>query len=72
MYKRTTPSDIIHALSLPTTPIKHAEDALDGVLQIFEHYSSGLGDYWMFELVGIAVAVYRYVSYCLLGHGDII
>ncbi|KAI0636718.1 hypothetical protein C8Q77DRAFT_1051073 [Trametes polyzona] len=55
---RNSPSDVIHALSMPTLPSEVAVNTLYNTFVFMENDSYGLMEMWTSELVGIATEVY--------------
>ncbi|KAI8989685.1 hypothetical protein BD414DRAFT_484925 [Trametes punicea] len=56
---RYCPSDVVHALSMPTLPLEIAVNTLCNALAIMEADSYGLSEIWTSELLGVATEVYR-------------
>lgn len=56
---RYSPSDVVHALSLPTLPPEVAVNTLYNAFAIMEADSYGLMDVWTMELLGVATEVYK-------------
>ncbi|KDQ60976.1 hypothetical protein JAAARDRAFT_31975 [Jaapia argillacea MUCL 33604] len=59
IHSRTTPSDVIYHLSLPTTPLRLVEETLYEALTSFDSGDNGLPGMWIHELLGVAVETYR-------------
>ncbi|KAI0333503.1 hypothetical protein GY45DRAFT_1319460 [Cubamyces sp. BRFM 1775] len=57
---RYSPSDVVHALSLPTLPPEVAVNTLYNAFAIMEADSYGLMDVWTMELLGVATEVYNF------------
>ncbi|KAH9857142.1 hypothetical protein C2E23DRAFT_375639 [Lenzites betulinus] len=55
---RNSPSDIVHALSMPSLPAEVAVNTLHNTFAIMEGDSNGLMEMWTPELLGIATEVY--------------
>lgn len=56
---RNSPSDVVHALSMPTFPLEVAVNTLYNAFAIMEGDSNGLVEMWISELLGVATEVYR-------------
>jgi len=59
LRSRRATSDITHILSLPSTPEHEAMDILQVTLSHFETDSNGLPAIWIWEVLGVAVEIYR-------------
>lgn len=62
IYGRKSPSDVIHTLTLSTTPYQFVVSTLYGALSIMEASTFGLPGMWMDEMLGVITEVYLYVS----------
>ena len=60
------PSDVIHALAIPTLPTEVTVNTLDKTFTTMEADSFGLMEVWTGELLGVATEVYRCDDVCLL------
>ena len=54
-----SPSDVIHALAMPTLPIEVTVSTLYHALTTMEADSYGLMEMWTGEFLGVATEVYR-------------
>ncbi|EIW60130.1 uncharacterized protein TRAVEDRAFT_120124 [Trametes versicolor FP-101664 SS1] len=55
---RNSPSDVVHALSMPTIPLEVAVNTLYNTFANMESDSNGLVEMWISELLGVATEVY--------------
>ncbi|KAJ3490206.1 hypothetical protein NLI96_g1591 [Meripilus lineatus] len=58
IYGRRSPSDVIHSLTLATTPYQTAVNTVYGALTILETNTFGLTGMWMDEIIGTITEVY--------------
>ncbi|KAI0647318.1 hypothetical protein C8Q79DRAFT_908461 [Trametes meyenii] len=58
IHARYSPSDIVHALAVPTLPADIAVNTLYNALATMEADSNGLTEMWTVELLGMATEVY--------------
>ena len=58
ILSRTSPSDVIHALTIPTTPLDDVLKTLYNSLRILENHAFGMQELWIEEVLGIATEVY--------------
>jgi len=59
VQNKLSPDDIIHFLSLPSTPVSQVEDMIAAALHVLETNGNGLNDVWADEIVRLAVDVFR-------------
>ena len=59
---RHSPSDVIHALAMPSLPLEASVNTLSQALSIMETNAFGLPDLWTAEIIGIAAELYRFDS----------
>ncbi|THH20782.1 hypothetical protein EW146_g628 [Bondarzewia mesenterica] len=59
MHARGSLSDIVHHLSLASTPLGHAEDVLRGTLTLLEQRDDSLHRHWLSSYLGLVLEVYR-------------
>jgi hypothetical protein len=66
ILSRKSPSDICHSLSLPSVSLEDVVTTLSGALTVLDTYNNGLtyGSTW--DMLGVAVEVYRYGIFFLL------
>ncbi|RPD66418.1 hypothetical protein L226DRAFT_530522 [Lentinus tigrinus ALCF2SS1-7] len=58
IHARYSPSDVIHALAVPTLPTEVTVNTLDKAFATMEADSCGLMEMWTGELLGVATEVY--------------
>ncbi|KAI9057915.1 hypothetical protein FKP32DRAFT_1582820 [Trametes sanguinea] len=56
---RYSPSDIVHALAMPTLPLEVVVNTLYNTFAIMESDSYGLMEMWTAELLGVATEIYK-------------
>ena len=56
---RYSPSDVIHALAMPSLPTEVTVNTLFQTLAIMDADSNGLPNMWTAEIIGVAAEVYR-------------
>jgi hypothetical protein len=60
LYNRYSTADITHILSLPSRPISEVVEIISGALSVGDQ--GGYPVTWIWEVLGVAVEVYRYVT----------
>ena len=58
-------ADIVHQLSLSASPLSQVEDVLCCTLSLLEQHAGKIWSYWLNDLVGLVLEVYRYGKHCL-------
>ena len=53
-------ADIVHQLSLSSSPLSQVEDVLCCTLNLLEQHAGNIWSYWLNDLVGLVLEVYRY------------